>query len=330
MADPVEDFLRGAGWHDALRAPLAGDASARRYDRLRRGSEAAVLMIAPPGEEIERFARIDQWLLQNGFSAPQILAHDAAGAFMLLEDLGDDLFSRIIAADPSREGALYGEITDFLLALHKLPPPDFVAPLDGPALGALTELTAEWYPARSPAAAQEVPARITEAYEHFTPAEPVLSLRDFHAENVLWLPERDGVARLGLLDFQDAVAAHPAYDLVSALQDARRDVSPEIATRECLRYADARGFDREEFAGIYALLGAQRALRILGIFSRLCLAMGKPGYLALMPRMWGHLVRNLEHPALTDLRKAVEAAYTAPDAAMLQRMRDECGQRPMP
>jgi len=181
MADPVEDFLRGVGWHDAQRAPLAGDASARRYDRLRRGSEAAVLMIAPPGEEIERFARIDQWLLQNGFSAPQILARDAARGFMLLEDLGDDLFSRIIAADPSREGALYGEITDFLLALHKLAPPDFVAPLDGHALGALTELTAEWYPARSPAAVREVPARITEAYERFTPANPVLSLRDFHA-----------------------------------------------------------------------------------------------------------------------------------------------------
>lgn len=330
MTDTIVAFLAAAGWGAAQRAPLAGDASARRYERLHRDRETAVLMIAPPGPEIARFTQIDLWLRQSGFSAPQILAQDEASGLMLLEDLGDALVARLTTADPMREAPLYAAITDFLLDLHHIAPPDFLAPLDGPSLGDLVSLTAAWYPVRDAEAARDLPALIGDEFALRDTLAPVTCLRDFHAENVLWLPERQGVQRLGLLDFQDAVVAHPAYDLVSALQDARRNVSPALEQREVTRYVTARGLDPVEFEAVYALLGTQRALRILGVFSRLCLGLGKSGYLALMPRVWRNLERNLAQPALTALADLVQAAYDPPDEMMLQRMRDACGSRPMP
>lgn len=325
----ITAFLAQAGWAGAQRAALAGDASARRYERLARGGKSAVLMLAPPGEEMHRFARVDEWLRAHGFSAPEILALDAERGLMLLEDLGDDLLARLLVQTPVREGTFYDAVGDFLLALHRAPPPTFVAPLDAPALGALVQLAAEWYPARSAQALAELPAAVALACAPFDAAPKVLSLRDFHAENVIWLPERAGVARLGLLDFQDAVAAHPAYDLVSALQDARRDVAPEVEVRQLTRYVQASGMEAEAFHHAYAVLGAQRALRILGIFVRLCLAGGKPQYLAHMPRMWRHLQRNLAHPGLAPLRALAEAALVPPTPAMLEQMRQECGHHPM-
>lgn len=328
-AAEISAFLAQAGWGSAARAPLAGDASARRYERLARGEGRAVLMIAPPGEEMHRFARVDGWLRDHGYSAPQILALAADTGLMLLEDLGDDVLARLIERTPEREAPFYEAITDFLLDLHRHPAPDFVAPLDAKALGALIELTAQWYPPHSADALAALPGHVAAACAELDTVSKVLSLRDFHAENVIWLPSRAGVARLGLLDFQDAVAAHPAYDLVSALQDARRAVSPEVEARQMRRYARARGFDEAEFAQSCALLGAQRALRILGVFTRLCLAMGKPGYLAMMPRMWDLLQRNLAQPGLEALRVEVEAALLPPNADVLERMRQECGQHPM-
>jgi len=325
----IAAFLDPTGWHLAQRVPLAGDASARRYERLRRGAETAVLMIAPPGEEMCRFQRVDDWLLAGGFSAPHILALDDRAGLMLLEDFGDDILARLLTRRPEDEAGYYRAITDFLLDLHRLPPPDFIAPLEGPGLGALVDLTALWYPLASPEAAAEIAPLIARLFAALVPLAPVLSLRDFHAENVIWLPQRQGSARLGLLDFQDAVATHPAYDLVSALQDARRDVAPEIEAAELRHYAQARGLALEPFAEAYALIGAQRAFRILGIFARLCLHMGKPHYLPLMPRVWGNLQRNLAHEGLAPLRKAVEAALLPPDAALLERMAQQCGQHPM-
>jgi len=324
----IEEFLRSASWGAASRKPLAGDASARRYERLHLGQQTAVLMIAPPGDEMERFARIDSWLRDHGFSAPEVLQIDTAAGLMLLEDLGDDLVSRLVLREPAQEAPLYAAVTEFLLALHRLPPPDFVAALDGPALGALTGLTVTWYPVLSQDAAKSVPGLIEQVFAQFEPQAPVLSLRDLHAENLLWLPGRSGVQRLGLLDFQDAVAAHPAYDLVSALQDARRAVLPDTERREVARYVSTRGLDADAFGAAYALLGAQRALRILGVFCRLCLAMGKPGYLALMPQVWRNLARNLDHPMLVELRAAVLAAFPPPDEVMIGQMREACGQHP--
>lgn len=327
--DPLDAFLVAAGWQGADRRALAGDASARRYERLRKGSEPAVLMIAPPGEEMLRFRRVDEWLLAQGFSAPRILAFDAEAGFMLLEDLGDDLLARLLDREPAQEPVYYAAITEFLLELHRVSSPDFVPVLDADALGALVSLTVDWYPMRAQGTASELPGLVAATCAELEPCPPVLSLRDFHAENVIWLPGRAGSARLGLLDFQDAVSTHPAYDLVSGLQDARRAVSVALEARELHRYTMARGLDAASFQTAYAAIGAQRALRILGAFARLCLAAGKAQYLALMPRVWDYLQRNLGHPGLAPLRQAVHSALEPPDAAMLDRMKQECGKHPM-
>lgn len=322
LADPstISAFLTLAGWQGAQRLPLAGDASSRRYERLAQAGQSAILMIAPPDPAFSRFIQVDEWLLAKGFSAPAILAADHGNGLMLLEDFGDDLLARLLRAHPSQEASYYRMVTDFLLTLHQCPPPDFIAPLDGPALAELLALTVEWYPQRDPGAAQDVPAAFLRAYAALPVLPAVLSLRDFHAENVIWLPRRLGAAKLGLLDFQDAVRTHPAYDLVSALQDARRKVSAAVEQAEIRRYAQAARYDLASFSHAYALLGAQRALRILGIFARLALRDGKPHYLRFLPGVWENLERNLSHPALENFRHLLGKAFLNPSASHLGDM----------
>lgn len=325
MVDPqqIDVFLTLAGWGNAARRPLAGDASARSYDRLTRPGESAVLMKAPPDPELARFERIGSWLASAGFSTPRILARDPANGLLLLEDFGDDLAARHLQAHPEDEPALYAEITDLLLALHQHPPPEDLTLLDGAGLAALLDLVPQHYPCTDPAAASVLREAIAERFDTLSQEAPVMCLRDFHAENIVLL-DRPGLRRLGLLDFQDALRAHPAYDLVSALQDARRDVAPEIEAQEIARYARLRGIGPERFATIYALLGLQRALRILGIFARLCRIDGKPGYLDLMPRVWAYISRNIAHPALGDLAPLLRAAYPPPNPALIKELRRSC------
>ncbi|OOY29526.1 hypothetical protein BMI90_04600 [Thioclava sp. L04-15] len=301
-------FLARAGWADATRAPLAGDASARSYDRLSRAGQTAILMKAPPGPEIERFLRIGAWLSQAGFSTPQPLARSDEEGLLLLEDFGDALMARRLAEHPEEEPALYREITEMLLALHRHAPLEDLARLDGAGLASLLDLVPAYYPCTDPAAAAQLKTAIAKTFDALSQESLVMCLRDFHAENIILL-DRPGLARLGLLDFQDAVQAHPAYDLVSALQDARRDVSPAVERTQIAHYAAAAGLDHDRFAEIYALLGTQRALRILGIFAKLCRVDGKPHYLAYMPRVWAYIERNLAHPALAELAAFLRAAY---------------------
>jgi aminoglycoside/choline kinase family phosphotransferase len=153
-------------------------------------------------------------------------------------------------------------------------------------------------------------------------------LRDYHAENLLWLPDRWAEARVGLLDFQLAQMGQSGYDLVSLLQDARRDVRPETEAAMIARFCKAKGIDPAAFAPTYATLGAQRALRIIGIFARLCLKGGKPGYVQLIPRVWGQLLRNLAHPALAPLAALCRDLLPEPTPATLQRITAQCGQTP--
>ncbi len=335
-ADLAARFLADAGWGDADRRALAGDASARRYERLVRGAERAVLMDAAPerGESTEAFTRMARWLLSHGYSAPEILAEEHSTGFLLIEDLGDALFARLIAREPSREPELYCAATDFLADLHRHPPAPFVPPLDVAALAELVALTPRWYlpgiGTDPNEAADALPGLIAELYAQLADDGTVTSLRDFHAENLIWLPDRAGSARVGLLDFQDAVAAHPAYDLVSLLQDARRDVARETEAAMIRRYLAATGAEEARFATVYALLGAQRALRILGVFARLALHFGKPGYLDYMPRVWGYLERSVAHPDLASLHETVRAALPEPTPARIQRIKDQCGQYPTP
>lgn len=328
----IDTFLQRAGWADALRAALAGDASARRYFRLTRDGQSAVLMDADParGESLTAFLAVGGWLRAQGYSAPEVLAADEGAGFLLLEDFGDTLFARVIADDPDRAPALYRLATGFLADLHDRPPPDFVATADGAALADLVRLLADHYlPAAgaAPEGADRVADLIAALYDRWNDRPAVLSLRDFHAENLIHLPDRPGLRQAGLLDFQDAFATHPAYDLVSLLQDARRDVSPATEAACLQDYMTQKGLEESRFSAIYALLGVQRALRIIAVFARLAQRDGKAQYLAYMPRVWGYLQRNLSHPALADLAGAVLACVPAPDPDLLARLAKP-GQRP--
>ena len=159
---------------------------------------------------------------------------------------------------------------------------------------------------------------------------PVMILRDYHAENLLWLPARQGPARAGQLDFQDAMLGHPAYDLVSLLQDARRDVSSDVAEAMVRHYCHQTNSNHSDFTTAYHLLGAQRNLRILGVFARLSLMAGKPHYIDLIPRVWAHLMHDLAHPALAPVAALIRADLPEPTPALLQRLKDLCGTVPAP
>jgi aminoglycoside/choline kinase family phosphotransferase len=315
----IDAFARRAGWGTALRRPLAGDASNRRYLRLVRDTgETAVLMDAPPdrGEDVRPFIVIARHLAAVGLSAPAVLAEDVPAGLLLLEDLGDDLFARL-AADPAMESPLYLAAAETLVALHRSPPPGGLVRFTPEAMAELARLVFEWYAPGTPEdAAEGLVMRLRDVLETAAPEPSVLSLRDFHAENLLWLPGRKGAARVGLLDFQDAVIAHPAYDLVSLLHDARRDVGEETRSATFRHFLDLSGHDAAPFMAAAAALSAQRNLRILGVFARLAGRDGKTSYLRFLPRVWRLLNRDLDHPALGPLRDAALRLLPAPEAIM--------------
>lgn len=328
-------FLAAAGWGDAERRHLAGDASNRRYERLRRGGRTAVLMDADParGEDVRPFLRIARHLLAQGFGAPRILAEDVAAGFLLLEDLGDRVFARELEAAPQTEAELYAAAIDLLADLHARPLPWGIAPYAPREMGRLAALAVEWYlpgatgqPAPA-ALADRLAAEVERLCAPLMSGHQVLVLRDYHAENLIWLPERRGNARVGLLDFQDARAGHPAYDLVSLTEDARRDTTPQLRMAMEARYCAATGTDPATFRRAAAILAAQRNLRIMGVFARLGLRDAKPGYIALMPRVWAHLMRDLEDPGLARLRRLVHDHLPAPGADVRDRLAAACPSR---
>ena len=298
------DFIARAGWRGAARAVLPGDASARRYERLIRDGASAVLMDAPPPRAaVAPFVAIARLLAGMGYSAPALLAVDEEHGFVLLEDLGDDSFAALLAGPPgdALEATLHEAATDLLLDLHRRPPPAALPRYDRPWMANDASLFLEAAGARS--LAGSFAAAWCGPLEAAARAPAALCLRDFHVGNLMWLPARDGARRVGLLDFQDARIGPRAYDLVSLLQDARRDSMPGLADAMVARYLrGSPGLDPAAFHAAYAILGAQRSVRIIGVFSRLARRDGKPGYLAHLPRVWGQLETNLAHPALGPVR----------------------------
>ena len=326
----IADFIARSPWAGARRASLAGDASNRRYDRLTDPDtgKTAILMDAPPekGEDVRPFVRIAEHLCNAGLSAPQIIAQDAEHGLLILEDLGDDLFSRVLRAHPAKEPLLYETATDVLVALHQVPSPTLKA-YDPPLMTDLACLAFDKYAALVTGnAASDVRNRFAERFQDIleqttTNARPVLIQRDYHADNLLWLPDRDGVARVGLLDFQDAMLGHPAYDLVSLLQDVRRDVSPAVEAQNITHYIEKSGVDDHAFRTAYAVLGAQRNLRIPGVFGRLGHDYGKPQYVDMIPKVWDLLMADLEHPALAPVAELLRGALPAPTPDALTGLR---------
>lgn len=328
----MQTFIATTDWAGAAVAPLAGDASNRRYLRLThaRTGQSAVLMDAPPerGEDVRPFLHIARYLTQLGLSAPRILAQDEGRGFLILEDLGDALFARVIPKVPLMEQTLYAAATDVLADLHRATPPSGLKPYGPDTMTDMAALAFDWYligatGENSPDRA-EARAALHCLLQKYAGTTDVIVLRDYHAENLLWLPGRVGTARVGLLDFQDAMTGHPAYDLVSVLQDARRDVPQSIAATMIARYCTATDTDQTAFAAAYHCLGAQRNLRILGVFARLCLRDGKAGYVDLIPRVWDHLQRDLDHPAMAPVAPILRAVLPAPTSAILARLRAQC------
>lgn len=342
----IADFLATAGLAEVRREPLPGDASTRRYERLTTPSGASLMLMdqapaleSPPCDpvwtpderrahgwnatarlsagRIEAFAAVADHLRSVGLSAPEVVALDAANGLAVLEDLGDDLYARVIERGAD-ERPLYLEAVEALARLHLAAPlpghlsgPGGNWPLltyDATALQAGADLFIEWMPKLLPELDFSPDAR-AEWHEAWAPVTAmgeakarVMAHRDYHAENLLWLPGREGFRRVGLIDFQDAVLAHPVWDLHSLLQDARRDVSPEIERAALDHYIDVTMVDGDEYRADYAALAALNEARILGVFARLIARDSKPRYRRFMPRMWGHLEQNLKRPELTQVR----------------------------
>ncbi|MBI1775735.1 MAG: phosphotransferase [Proteobacteria bacterium] len=303
----LQAFLEASGWGAAERRPLAEDASFRRYERLERAGSTVVLMDAPPPmEDVRPYLAVARRLDRLGYSAPAIIAEDTECGFLLIEDFGDDTYTRVLAAG-SDERALYALAVDLLIDLNRRPA-DIARGLPRYEATILIEealLLIDWY---MPAiGGPPPPASVRQAYRAawmttlaaLRPMPTTLVLRDYHVDNLMVLADRGGLRACGLLDFQDAVAGPIGHDLVSLLEDARRDVPASLQQEMFVRYlAGMGGLDREAFAAAYAVQGAQRNLRIVGVFARLSARDGKGAYLRYLPRLWRLIAGNLAHPAL--------------------------------
>lgn len=334
----VDALLARSGWAQAKRIFMMGDASTRAYERLEKpDGTKGILMISPKrpdgppvrfgksysqiahlAEDVIPFFAIQRGLLLEGFSAPDLYAKDATNGLAILEDLGSE---GIVDADgpiPERYGAAALALAelhrlDLPTTINMVPAPYTIPPYDLEALIIEVELILDWY---APHIAKAFPASGARAIfvnlwrdvlQEIVDGPKTWILRDYHSPNVIWLPEREGVKKIGIIDFQDCVIGHPAYDVASLLQDARVTVSDALEMKLLGQYlrqrkADDEAFDFEAFARAYAIMGAQRATKVLGIFARLDKRDGKPHYLAHIPRVKHYLQKDLAHPALAEIR----------------------------
>lgn len=301
----IRAFLAAAGWETANRVALAGDLSARRYDRLTRDGDTAILMDADPAHDVSTpaFCAMTRWLRSAGLSAPDILAADPENGLLLLEDLGD---SRVSGLPPRERAAVYPLIIDLLLHLRQQKPPALARP-DPSMLIEMTRLADQHYPGLDSDALVPFRALLETVFEDLLTDPTCVSLRDFHADNLMWLPDRTGLARLGLLDYQDAFITHPVYDLVSLLTDARTDIAPAFRQEMTALYAQRSGDHPVRLSLAFAAFALQRNLRILGIFTRSA-AQGKPAHLPKLPRVRGYIAEALDHPAFAQMKNHVLAA----------------------
>ncbi len=309
-------FIDSTDFSDAHMQPLGSDASFRRYVRVSKDDSTAMLMDAPTDkEDTAPFIAVAKHLHGAGYSVPALLASDVKAGFLLLEDIGDDSFTRLLKQEESvSETMLYEAAVDVLVAWHdsehgvadtkKLPLPAY----DEALLLREVELFANWFlpqvmgKEKASSLYDEYMALWKNIIGSASLSTNQFVHRDYHADNLMWLPERDGHKRVGVLDFQDAVYGDAAYDLVSLLEDARRDVSAELAQKMIARYVERASVDEQQLYLAYALLGAQRNSKIVGIFTRLAARDGKQHYLDYLPRVWKHLEHDLSHPSLAELR----------------------------
>ena len=325
----IKAFLANCGWANADRKPLFEDASNRQYERLhwREAGKKAILMNALPDScgSLQPFKSVTGFLRELGLSAPEIYEDDESAGLMLLEDLGDDLVARLLERTPDLETEIYSAAID-VLAIFRSGTDLGPFPKHSPEMQSeLASLAIDWYLPNATGAEPSADLRsefkgIVEGLVAGMGAPSLFVHRDFHAENIIWLPERDGLKRVGLLDYQDGAVGYRAYDLVSLLEDARRDIPDLLRSELVMRFAQAAGVETELIEAELAISGAQRNLRILGVFARLAVRDRKRGYVRLMPRVWNHLQRDLCHPRLFDLANLIERHFPFPDTEARARI----------
>ncbi len=305
----ITAFLLSRGWGRAKREYLAGDASFRRYERVFDGDRQAVLMDAPPPfEDVRPFMHVTGLIGAAGLSAPAIIESDTEEGFLLLEDLGDASFSRVLLRATEEESTLYMAAMDALLMLQKGVLPRDIPPYDAAVYLREVSLFSDWFMPQvlGLAASATLRSEYLAIWEALLAdaqlASSVMVHRDYHADNLLWLPNRQGPLRVGMIDYQDALVGDPFYDVVSLLEDARRDVAADTVDAAFEHFINGLGISEVDARRRFCILGAQRNLKIIGIFTRLAVRDGKAHYLSFLPRVWGHLMRDLQHPAMKSLR----------------------------
>lgn len=311
----IAKFLAGTGFEHWQQVSLAGDASTRSYLRLVQGDEAIILMDATPSgaKSTETFVQIADWLSATGLAAPKILKGETNAGLLLLEDLGQTDFADHLRNHPPDTTDLYAAATDVLIHLHQAKPPDSLTVMTPEVGGQMLDVTLEWYAEQSND--QSLIHAMTSHLAALCEPATDIALRDYHAENLIWRPDLTGLAKVGLLDFQDAFLAPRGYDLVSLLRDVRREVSPDICAKMTGRFADATG---ELTPGAFSCLAVQRNLRILGVFARLARRDGKHRYMQMIPHLWSLITADLAHPALADLKRITDTCLPPPEHSAIK------------
>ena len=317
-SESITGFLISSGWADATRTTITADASNRRYERLRKpDGQIGILMDAPveTNGPIKQFIDVSNWLRQQGLSAPTCHAVDHNGGLAVFEDFGANIVAGLADQDPARELDLYRTTLDVLLHLGNCTPMSELLEFTPEHAAGICNIAFEQYGRFHPATHghQDLTLAVLQGLlEHHAPETNTVALRDFHAENLIWLPDRNGIRSIGLLDFQDAVVAHPAYDLVSLLTDVRREVAPETKAALVEKFVHATGRSMDAFGPTFAVMSLQRNLRILGVFARLALENSKASYLDLIPRVWRHIDEAIQHPMLAEIEPLVRNGLPVP------------------
>ena len=312
MHDAVTSFLMSQGWDGATIRPIAGDLSQRSYFRLSRSGKTAILMDAGNDRaSVVSFLNMTAWLRQAGISAPEILGTDVDHALLLLEDLGPVPVSETMSG-PNAQAEVLDACIEILLAIRHAPPPSLHCP-GAEKLCEWTRVADEHYPGADSGALDEFRVALKDILTRLLADGCTVSLRDFHADNLMPLPHRKGVARLGVLDYQDAFLTHPVYDLVSLLTDARVEVAPALRARYIERYASVSGDELAKLRTAFSAFSVQRNLRILGIFHLAARDLGKTYHLPKVPRVYRCLMEAAEHEVFRDVRGILRAGLPAPE-----------------
>ncbi|MBT8458784.1 MAG: phosphotransferase [Boseongicola sp.] len=321
MNDTRASFLKNAGWDQAEQSLVTGDLSTRRYTRLSMHGSKAILMECDPETDasLRAFVKMTRWLRDLGLSAPEILSLDASTGHALLEDFGDAKLTTLITNDPSCQKRNYNTILDVLVTIRNAPAPALKTP-DARELAEATKLADEWYPGARTSLLDEFRVGLETVLREILNVPLTVSLRDFHADNIIWLDQRAPIQQPGLLDYQDAIITHPAYDLMSLITDARTDVSVDLRHEMIRAYAARAGGDPEALAQSVAVLGAQRNLRILGIFARAARADAKTHQLAALPRVYGYLMDCCEHSTLAPFSVDLREALPEPTPSLIREL----------